>query len=327
MNLLFNNKFTEYSGNITDYLSLSPSGTKLIFNHKLDLIELYSFIYNIELTSSDIARILDIQVDTSLELGEEEIVEERDEAESETQDFFTLLKERRDLFDEDYPFIVENDYHSIKLKSSLSNKQKIYLVLLCSSNLKRFKEFQKDLTNDFEKISFYSFENKFGQIGIVKEFGNNEEYSESKTIAKIRSLASELNVVPREERMGRHISEYSTKDRGLDLAIWSPFKDKIPNMFIMLVQCASGANWKNKLAENRKICTFLDINKSILNFGFAIPFEFSNFKDEFEFFDDIESSDSIIFDRSRLLESIKEENTVDSFQIIDKILESDFRYE
>ncbi|RXK14232.1 hypothetical protein CP965_01940 [Halarcobacter mediterraneus] len=323
----FHSKFIEYTRNMQDYLAITASGTNLIYNHKLDQIELYSFIYNTELTSSDVARILNIQVDTSSEFGEEEIVEERDDAESKTDYFFALLKERRDLFEEDYPFIIENDYHSIKLKPSLTNKQKIYIVLLCSSNLKRFKEFQKDLTNDFEKISYYSFQNKFGGIGIVKEFGNNEDYDENKTKDKIISLASELNVKPRTDVIERHISTYSTKDRGLDLAVWSPFKDKIPNMFIMLVQCASGANWKTKLAENRKICTFLDVNKTILNFGFAIPFEFSNFKDEFEFLDDIESSESIIFDRSRILESIKEENVVDSFQIIDKILETNFHYE
>ncbi|NVJ53444.1 MAG: hypothetical protein HWD90_07095 [Campylobacteraceae bacterium] len=327
MSLNFHSKFEEFKENMQDYLAITASGTSLIYNHKLDHIELYSFIYNIELTSSDVARILNIQVDTSSEFGEEEIAEERDEAEAETEDFFTLLKERKDLFEEDYPFILEEEYHSIKLKSSLTNKQKTYLVLLCSSNLNRFKEFQKDLTNDFEKVSYYSFQNKFGEIGIVKEFGNNENYDENKTKEKIIAIANDLNVKPREDRIERHISEYSTKDRGLDLAVWSPFKDKIPNMFILLVQCASGANWKTKLAENKKICTFLDINKTLLNFGFAVPFEFSNFKDEFEFLDDIESSDSIIFDRSRILESIKEENIVDSFNIINKILESDFSYE
>lgn len=39
------------------------------------------------------------------------------------------------------------------------------------------------------------------------------------------------------------------KDRNLDIFAWRPFKDGRSSQIIMLVQCASGLNWKGKLTE------------------------------------------------------------------------------
>ena len=47
------------------------------------------------------------------------------------------------------------------------------------------------------------------------------------------------------------IKEYPSyrKDRNLDILAWIPFNDGRPNQIIVMVQCASGRNWRSKTKE------------------------------------------------------------------------------
>lgn len=329
---LTDSKFNEFFKNLGGYLSIAPYGTEDIYNHKLDLIELHAFIYKKELTSSEIASILNIKVDTAEFTDDSDITEERDVVESDIKNFIDLLEYRKDLFASNYPFILSK-HGSIKLKPRLLNKNKTYLILLCSSNLNRFKEFMSELTNDFEKITYKSINNLYGSIGNVTEFGNNTAYRKKNTRNKIIQLAKEMNIqidysknsVTGKDKLTQHISKNSSKDRGSDIVAWIPFDDKIANMFMMFIQCASGHNWKNKLVENRKIRTFLNIQENIISYGFAVPFAFS-LNGTFEDLDNHESGDNIIFDRSRLLQNIKTNDEFKTFQLLETILKTKIDY-
>lgn len=324
MSLDFNQRFTKFKKNYKKYLSDSTSEAKEIKNHKLDLIEINVFIYNLEFTEDEISKILDIEIDSST-ISAEDIMEEENNEETELTLIINLLKYRANLFKDNYPFIVTSS-NSIKLKEQLTINNKNYLVLLCSSNLNRFREFTTPLTNDFEKLSAYSINNIFGDNAKLVEFGNNSDYKGLNSRSKLRKLAKEMNIEVEDDRIEK-IPKKANKDKGSDLVTWIPFNDKKPIMFMMFIQCASGRNWKNKLSENRQINSYFKLGNCVTSYGVTVPFEFTTTDKEFEYFENIENTDNILFDRSRLLEyNNKDETVIDSIKMIDKIIESKFKY-
>jgi hypothetical protein len=64
---------------------------------------------------------------------------------------------------------------------------------------------------------------------------------ESKIKRKIEKLADELNERFCEAPAARF------NDRGLDVVGWIPFSDKRSGQVVVLLQCAAGHNWRNKL--------------------------------------------------------------------------------
>src|SRR5690606_4144484 len=65
-----------------------------------------------------------------------------------SESIFRILIERNILFEDDYPFDVDNN--KIILKENLTNRNKVYLMLLLCSSLDVFKKFTHELTSDFE---------------------------------------------------------------------------------------------------------------------------------------------------------------------------------
>jgi hypothetical protein len=321
---LINTRFKKFKKNYKNYLNIAVNGTEEIYTHRLDLIEIYCFLYNIELTTSDMAKILNIEIDTA-EFQDEDIAEERDDDESEIDQFIGLLKYRVELFNDSYPFII-SESGTIKLVSPLSNKNKTYIILLLSSNLNRFKEFIKPLTDDFEDITYFAVKKIFGENTEARAFGSKTLYIGLNTRDKLKELSKEMNIKSKDARIDR-IPITANKDKGLDVVAWLPFKDGKSNMPMIFIQCASGINWEHKLSENRQIASYLDFQEMIANYGFAMPFEFSTSNGEFEYFEKIESGNNILFDRSRLLQNLNETNTFKAFEIIDKILANNFIYE
>jgi len=68
-----------------------------------------------------------------------------------------------------------------------------------------------------------------------------EDEGESKIKRKIERLAKELHERFCEAPAARF------NDRGLDVVGWIPFSDKRPGQVVVLLQCAAGHNWKDKL--------------------------------------------------------------------------------
>jgi len=71
---------------------------------------------------------------------------------------------------------------------------------------------------------------------------NAEDEKESVIKRKIKKLADELNERFCEAPAARF------KDRGIDVIGWIPFSDRRPGQVVILLQCAAGHDWKNKLA-------------------------------------------------------------------------------
>ena len=70
-------------------------------------------------------------------------------------------------------------------------------------------------------------------------------------------------------------SSVRRRDDRVDIVVWKPFEDKLPSKLIMFGQCASGENWKDKLAEMQPDSFWsnwiVDPNVSPLLRSFYIP--------------------------------------------------------
>lgn len=97
-----------------------------------------------------------------------------------------------------------------------------------------------------------------------------------------------------------HVTSY-VKDLGLDLLAYYSFKDRCPSNPIVLVQCASGLDWRSK-----RYTPDIDLWKKIIQFnsqplrGFAMPFAFAS---EMDFRREAAPVNGLFVDRYRLLRS------------------------
>lgn len=97
------------------------------------------------------------------------------------------------------------------------------------------------------------------------------------------------------------------KDLGLDLLVFYSFEDRQASIPVLLVQCASGGDWKGK----RRTPDIEFWQKKIISFnsqpvrGFAMPFAFA---EPLHFRRDAAAVNGIFVDRYRLLKSFRQNN-------------------
>ena len=98
----------------------------------------------------------------------------------------------------------------------------------------------------FEELAGHSARGYLG--GEVEVFGTStREGKNGRGLfrKKVDRLAERL----REGHQFRQQKTFSTKDAKLDIVAWKPFLDTRASQVILFGQCASGANWINKLTE------------------------------------------------------------------------------
>ena len=246
--------------------------------------------------------------------------EQMDEINSYILKIFAILNERAQLFGGDYPF--ECDSNKLKLKESLQYKHKLYLALLISSNLNLFNKVQGELTTEFEAISYYALKNYLPPKAIVKQFGNNSEYS-GNAKAKIKDLAVDLRMKTNDYEVDE-IPDRNNKERGLDIIGWLPFEEGCPNMLIILGQCACGKDWKGKHHDTRRFENYLQFYRSLPYHILFIPYSLVNYSEK-RFYESAEIEKyTIIFDRKRLLEFYDNEeafNQLNALLLVNKCIE------
>ena len=109
------------------------------------------------------------------------------------------------------------------------------------------------------------------------------------------------------ESAGGRLSKSSLKDDGVDVIAWLPFQDKKRGQLAILVQCAIGKNWDDKLSdisiklwETHILWTVTPV------LAIAVPFCFPLGVD----WDRVSKEAGIIFDRARLVS----QSRLDSFE-------------
>lgn len=313
-----------------DFSLESPKISKYIEHIYADYVELNALFLKEEVTVADISdKLQDVKDSNVLEIDELDNIENKldeiasleaeknDIIEERFHSIFSICQDREKLYNiDEYPFSVNKN--QIKLKENLTNKQKLYILLLLCSNLNYFKEIDHELTVDFEILSFYCLKFFLPRKAVVKSFGKNSAYKgNAKT--KISKLAEDLNTKINLDKL-ESIPPTSSQERGLDLIGWLPFVDKIPNMVIILGQCACGKNWNYKQYETQRFKEYIAFPKLPIHAMF-IPYAMSIPRDiKFHQHDEI-LNDQLLFDRKRILEQIDEFNfsaELKSFSAVEK---------
>ena len=164
--------------------------------------------------------------------------------------FFRNLKYRAAAFGSLYPFTVSDSLNQIKLRSCLSEHQKLYVYLLMASSLRNFdKAVQTRIGNSFECISAEALKRYVGENAEVHIFAANPSSRYRGNInVKVNELAQDLF----EESLVREnpLSTNSSKDEGLDIVGWFPFEDESPNRLLIFGQCACGEDWRGKQSSS-----------------------------------------------------------------------------
>lgn len=313
----------------------------------IDFIEFYAFFYKDEVTKSEIldyASDNDVDIlkyfpnftDQSDEEEDEELInttgnsqiyndELDNNRESAINGLFECLEYRQSILGEKYPFKVNKE--EIVVVGELSPVQKTYILMLFSSMLNIFDDFQSIFTSSFESITFYALKELFPSY-IIKEFGKKSSYTGT-AIEKIKSLASDLNVSVDDIGL-KDIHPKNNQERGLDLIVWKGFDDNIANMIIYLVQCACGKKWESKFSEVKRYRSYLNFKTLEPNFLFSTSYAL-NCNGSFSRRDDIISSEALFLDRIRIMslisnESILQESLEQPFMIIDRIMREEISF-
>lgn len=291
-----------------------------------DYVELVAMITNDYVSKRDIIDRLK-NSGVRFQLEEEKFDGEFGQIDSEIDDveegwivnIFEYLKERSGNFGSNYPFLV--DKSGIKLiDEDFNDSQYLYVYLLLSSSLNFFETLKHELTSEFEKISEEALKSYLPQAKVYR-FGASPCFKGS-VRDKIKNLGSQINLKVR-QRILEQVSKYNSKEEGLDVVGWLPFKDHNPNTIIIFGQCACGQNWLNKQNESRRYDRFFE--PYILPFVHAlfVPHDFKNVNGRFNFDKDI-NNQTLVFERRRILELLGDfslDETFDSKLIVDKCLE------
>lgn len=322
--MTFNEKYNKFLLELKNRFSPSNISPKYLRHYICDFVELYTLLNNEKVTKSEV---IDLFSGSGLNLAKvdrENITgltpaEIDEKIENEVDILFDCMKYRLSIINKKYPFIINKN--SIRIHSDLIFEQKVYIALLFSSNLSVFSEFQTTLTSEFEYFVYCAIQNFFPKQTIIKQFGKNSDYTGNAQV-KIKSLAKDMNIKPRLEEIQKVIGN---QEKGLDIIAWIPFTDTDTNMLIYLFQCACGDGWIKKFNETKRYLAYYDFYKLLPQSIMAVSYGF-NILGEFEKSDDIVSGESLIFDRLRIMEYIKNtpekcsQKELNSIQLIDKLI-------
>jgi hypothetical protein len=231
-------------------------------------------------------------------------------------EIFDIIDQRYTLYNEKYPFTLENGLLSIK--DSLSDKQEVYLFLLIASSLKYFPVLSSILTSDFEKVSKKVLKSFLPNKAIVKSLGTDSDLV-GNAQTKIRFLANEMNINTREHEI-HQISPQNSKEEGLDIVGWIPFLDNNPNLVCFLAQCACGREWDTKqYIETGRYTNFFDFEKLDPIHTLFIPHALSNHSGQFHQSKDI-IKPILVFERFRIMEYLDSMDSLQSSDVVKKCI-------
>ncbi|SFV57463.1 Phage protein [hydrothermal vent metagenome] len=320
--MTFDDKYQSLIEQLENRVTPAIIPSKHLKHNICDFIEIYTFFYYDKVSKSEILDLLSDYEFSFTDTSEEILTanELSDIKESVINILFDALEYRASILGAKYPFTIENR-NTILLKDNLSIEQKVYLVLLFSSLLSIFNEFQGDLTSEFEYIVYLSLKKFFPLQTVIKQFGKNSDYSGTAQ-EKIKALGRDLKIHIRDEEVNQVMGN---QEKGLDIIAWIPFSDGNTNMLIYLFQCACGKEWIKKFSETKRYLAYYDFYKlqpmSVIAISYGL-----NMMGEFEKNDEIIASESLFFDRLRIIEFFDEElmtdiNDLNSIKLIEKLLE------
>lgn len=313
------NELIDYSINSISAKVESYSEDNNTDHKKCDYIEILALLNSDELYNDDLlSRFFSEYSDRDNSL-EEEQADISDKHEQELIDLFEILKYRQELYKEDYPFQIMDNM--IKLKENLSNKQKLYIILLSCANLTTFeKNLQFQLSDEFEHITYCAIKQYLPDSFTIKKLGSGSEYR-GNTRDKLKALGQEINLRTENEQIDA-ISLRANKEKGVDLIAWHGFNDNVPNTIILLIQCACGKDTLHKQHEPEAYKNYFIFKKQPI-ISLATPKSVVIKPNFIQNINEVAMGDILFFDRLRLMELIVDLeclNSIKAFSLANRLI-------
>jgi hypothetical protein len=222
------------------------------------------------------------------------------------------MKCRKAIVNDYYPFDIDDAY-SVTLIDALTNKNRIYIILLLSSLVKVINVkggFSYTITHRFEKLCEKPFELLTPAIATKEFFGaggpdNENPNPGGKTFfEKVSNLASKLCLPLHPNFTKDAAGVHNVGDGGLDWAAYMPFADNLHTVPTFFAQCACGNDWEDKL---------FDVNKGKWNQYILFSYDYKSyhfipksFRDlDNKWLNNISIHSVILIDRFRLIELLE----------------------
>lgn len=227
---------------------------------------------------------------------------------SKLEDVYAHITLRNNLLSERYPFIINSDGQLSLKNNEFSELQKLYILLLLSSNLCYIKNYH-NLTSDFEVICLLYMRRLFPSM-IFKLFGSSNTnkkltkddcISDTKLKERMIKLSEFVSVSYKKENVER-IPDSNHGDGGLDIVGIRKMGDNRKSIPIMFGQCAcSREEWSPKqysLNDNQWL-KFLEIISTSIQKYMFIPDWYMNSDKQFE--NDLDITSCVLIDRLRIM--------------------------
>lgn len=261
-----------------------------------------------------------IITDEDVEVEDEEDfeidVEEDDQEQKYLKIIFNRLDDRSGSI-KYYPFCIEDG--NIKLKSNLTIKEKLYLMLLLLS-YHNLTDCSPTLTTEFEKISSIALSKFLPTYAQIMELGKTSN-GYTRALDKINDVSEKIQI-PLDDRRYDQINYDNTQEEGTDIIAWLPFEDFNENKIVMLFQCTCQKNWFAKQGETERYDKLFEFSFNPIH-GLMIP-DLLNEGALFERDIDVKKS-TLLFDRHRILSLIaRKRNSIKklkSYQLVNTVLE------
>jgi hypothetical protein len=187
--------------------------------------------------------------------GKEPDPRKRDDWRGEAEQVWNVLRNRADLYGNQYPFEVESDALSIRTLE-LDDNRSIYAFLLSAANLAAFAPNERHLlTTGFERASRHAMAALLPRDSTVSIFGTSSEpggrYGHTKLSDRLEALAVDLetDVTAEGKQHASSATDRISGDGGLDLVGWPELVGPRKRLPVYFGQCACGTDWHGKPYE------------------------------------------------------------------------------
>lgn len=204
------------------------------------------------------------------------------------------------VFRRKYPFeFCPGSQDALRLVKELSCDQIFYLQLLISSKLSIFKNYESDLTTDFEEISALVLKRYLPRRAKIIPLGANTIIS-GNAIQKVEEIAKRLNAttLPAQRRIT------GTKEYGVDIIAHIPFKDGSGNRSVYYCQCGCGKDIEAKCGNPQKWDKLILLQSIRPQHIVFFPYTYIGSKDKI-FHEPKFIGNPLIFERKRILDYCK----------------------
>lgn len=221
---------------------------------------------------------------------------------------YAQVKQRQQLLGDKYPFEIDTDDQLSLKEGELSGINRLYLLLLCASNLSYMKVIN-GLTSDFEVICLLFMRKLFPSM-VFKLCGSSntntclladDAINDAKLKDKIVSLSKFISVTY-DESVVNNLIPNNMGDAGLDLVGIRPMGDGRKSIPVFFGQCAcSPDQWADKqqsISDSRWKKYLRTWETSFQRYIF-IPIWYMNSEKQFE--DELKITECVVVDRLRLL--------------------------